>query len=864
MRVFTRKLHALLANDSFSTAGEVILNLLAAPSFCHLGQRVVDSSSPARNQKASFADLATHQSQDSVALGVNQGAGKSPIGRLIEQTMQPFAAVDFHGRITCCNRAYEELTGYSLAELESKSIAELTPQQWQKSSLDVLDQLRASGKPVRYEKEYVRKDGGIVPVEVAVDLVRNDRDEAIGFHAFVTDISDRRKAADALRESEERYRQLYDEAPVGYHEINEEGCLVNINRTECEMLGYPREELLGRSIYDFLAEEQRDDARQMLGKKFDGTQPLAPLERTYVTRDGRRIIVAIEERFRRDGEGRIAGILSTVQDITERKRTEAALQGSERRARALFDGIEEAVFVHSPQGRILDANPAASRLLGYSHNEFLALSTKDIDDPEFAVGYEERLEQQLTRGHLTCEGRHRTKYGRVIPVEITSSLVQFDDDRAVLAVIRDISERKALEETRRQFAEAQIRNAQEMESKNRALTESEARYRRLTEGSLDAVVVADCQGQLVLFNPAATKVFGYTEPEIIGQSLDRLMPAPLRGPFSEAFEHYLRTRDPQIVGKTVELRGTRKNGEEFPLELSLSAVDTACGVQFICAIRDQTERHRMQALLVQQDKLASIGQLSAGLAHEINNPLSYVANNLAVLEREVKSVMELITAYESVHPALQTYAPEAFHSIEELRTELDWDYLRANLDRMLGRTREGVQRVANIVHSLRSMARTSNLQLEAVRLGDLVEATLEMVRSRLRQSNIEVVLEAAELPPVSCVPSQIGQVMLNLIINAAQSVEAKKPTDGGRIRVSTRQDGTFAILEVADNGGGIPPEVMPKLFDPFFTTKPLGEGTGLGLSISHGIVNGHGGRIEVESPPGKETCFRVLLPLKSA
>jgi signal transduction histidine kinase len=153
--------------------------------------------------------------------------------------------------------------------------------------------------------------------------------------------------------------------------------------------------------------------------------------------------------------------------------------------------------------------------------------------------------------------------------------------------------------------------------------------------------------------------------------------------------------------------------------------------------------------------------------------------------------------------------------------------------------------------------------MESAAIPDLLESALEMIRGLLRRHNIEVVVEHGELPRISCVPSQISQVILNLLINATQAVESTGRSEGGRIRFSSRLDGDMICLAVADNGCGIPPESVPQLFDPFFTTKSVGEGTGLGLSISHGIVTGHGGRIEVESDPGgSETCFRVYLPLK--
>src|SRR5262249_9223236 len=159
--------------------------------------------------------------------------------------------------------------------------------------------------------------------------------------------------------------------------IDTEGRIVNINRTECELLGYTPEEMLGRPIVDFVAEDHREQARRAVHEKLQDLRPLRPFERTIVTKDGRRLVVAIDERYKRDDQGRVVGLRSTVQDVTEAKRTEAALVASERRARLLFEGIEDAIVVHDPAGTILDVNPAACRLFGYTREEFLKLTTRD-------------------------------------------------------------------------------------------------------------------------------------------------------------------------------------------------------------------------------------------------------------------------------------------------------------------------------------------------------------------------------------------------------------------------------------------------------------------------------------------------------
>ena len=257
----------------------------------------------------------------------------------------------------------------------------------------------------------------------------------------------------------------------------------------------------------------------------------------------------------------------------------------------------------------------------------------------------------------------------MIPVEVTTSTIQYDSQIAVLAIFRDITERKALDRTRREYAESQVRNAMEMECKNRALSESEARYRQLTEASLDAIVVADDAGRIAPFQPRGGEGFrlrigassGPTARPAdsrrlrnSGASVQRRVP-PLQmhreSPATEIEEHPLSASP--IVGKTVELIGRKRDSAEFPLELSLNAVEMNGRTQYIGSIRDQTERQRMRAMLAHTDKLASIGLLSAGVAHEINNPLAYVQNNLAVLQRETKGLLDLVKLYESSFGVLE-------------------------------------------------------------------------------------------------------------------------------------------------------------------------------------------------------------------
>jgi signal transduction histidine kinase len=272
------------------------------------------------------------------------------------------------------------------------------------------------------------------------------------------------------------------------------------------------------------------------------------------------------------------------------------------------------------------------------------------------------------------------------------------------------------------------------------------------------------------------------------------------------------------------------------------------------------ERHQMHSRVVQSEKLASLGMLSAGVAHEINNPLAYIANNLAVLERDARSLLRLIATYEKTHDFVASTRPELLAEIARQHEECDFSYIKDNLDKILGSTRQGVKRVAEIVHNLRGFTRLDRAAVDQIDIHEALNSALEMIRGRLQRRHITVVEHKSDLPLVSVSPVQVNQVFLNLLVNAMQAIESTHREDG-QIVIQTQSNGKNVIIEISDNGCGIPAEILPQIFDPFFTTKSVGDGTGLGLSISHGIVQDHAGRMEVESTPGLGTCFRVILPV---
>ena len=307
------------------------------------------------------------------------------------------------------------------------------------------------------------------------------------------------------------------------------------------------------------------------------------------------------------------------------------------------------------------------------------------------------------------------------------------------AAIRGQYERLVLEVARREQAE-------------QALRVSERRYRQLTEETRDAIVVADQQGRITLFNRAAQAIFGYSENEVRGQPLTILMPAEFHEAHVGGFQRYLETREARVIGRTVELRGRRKTGDTFPLEMALSAIDLPEGVGFLGAIRDLTERVRLQGRIVQAEKLASLGLLSAGVAHEINNPLAFVINNLAVLERDFRGLALVLAAYEEARPTLEAANPELADRIATLTLDNDVPYIQENLGSILKSTRQGVKRVSTIVENLREFARLDQAAIDRVDLNAAIARCLELIRGRLEGHNIEVVQKLGEIPPIVCAP----------------------------------------------------------------------------------------------------------------
>ncbi len=269
-----------------------------------------------------------------------------------------------------------------------------------------------------------------------------------------------------------------------------------------------------------------------------------------------------------------------------------------------------------------------------------------------------------------------------------------------------------------------------------------------------------------------------------------------------------------------------------------------------------------QNQLLQSEKMASIGQLAAGVAHEINNPVGYINSNLGSLLKYLQNIFSLLDSYEQVEPLLAAN-PEALQNIRALKDKFDIAFLKEDVTALMSESQEGLTRVKKIVQDLKDFSHVDEAEWQWADLHKGLDSTLNVVWNEIKY-NAEVVKEYGDLPDVECLPSQLNQVFMNMLVNASHAIEPAEGKERGTITLRSGQEGSQVWVEFADTGKGIAPENISRIFDPFFTTKPVGTGTGLGLSLSYSIIQKHHGRIDIASEVGKGTVFRIYLPIQQA
>jgi signal transduction histidine kinase len=313
-----------------------------------------------------------------------------------------------------------------------------------------------------------------------------------------------------------------------------------------------------------------------------------------------------------------------------------------------------------------------------------------------------------------------------------------------------------------------------------------------------------------------------------------------------AADYLIKPCDPEVlqiaVERAMERQTLLRNAKKYKQDLEAQNRELADG---------KAQLERLQAQIVHSEKMASLGQLAAGIAHELNNPVGYVYGNLELLEKCTGDLITLLDFYDS-----QTLGDSISEQVGKIKERIDYEATRYDLVSIIADCRDGTERVRDIVQNLRTFSRLDEAEFKATDIHEGIDSTIRLLSRYFSGGNVRLLREYGELPIVDAYSAQLNQVWANLLINAAQAIGP----NGGEVVIQTRHLDETILVTVSDDGCGIDPGTVKKIFDPFFTTKPVGEGTGLGLSISFGIIERHGGRINVHSEPGNGSSFTIVLP----
>lgn len=624
-------------------------------------------------------------------------------------------------------------------------------------------------------------------------------------------------------------------------------------------------------------------------------------------------------------------VLARVERQVTVSKVRMALRESEAKFRSVMESAIDAIISADRGGNIRSWNSAATALFGFTEKEVIGRPIDRIIPERFRKSHREGIERVSSGGpsHVigkTVELAAIRKDGTEFPVELSLATWFLDEERYYTGIIRDISERK----------------------------QAEQKFRSVTESAIDAIISADQEGNIISWNNAATRILGYTPEEAIGRRLEIIIPDRFHEPHREGMKRVTEGGESRVIGRTVELFAHTKSGEEVPIELSLSTWTVRKERYYTGIIRDIGERkraeetlrmseqalrastlelknknetlqrtlsqlHETQNQLIIQEKMASLGKLSAGMAHEMNNPASAAqrsADQMKTMFRQLQDVhvklgelnleqdklqkvkeLDELARERASKPAILDALARSDRESEmeawlekqgienawelapalvnlgcrdaELRTLADsfnaaqfpvivnWLTCTHTIHGLLSEISLGTGRIAEIVRALKTYTYMDQAPVQNVDVHEGLDNTLIILHNKLKKG-ITVHREyAKDLPSVQANGGELNQVWTNIIDNAIDAMEGR-----GTLILRTRKENSRVIVEIEDSGPGISEEILSKIFDPFFTTKPPGQGTGLGLNISRNlIVQKHQGQIDVSSEKGK-TRFTVSLPVK--
>ncbi|HKU25142.1 MAG TPA: PAS domain S-box protein, partial [Candidatus Sulfotelmatobacter sp.] len=637
------------------------------------------------------------------------------------------------------------------------------------------------------------------------------------------DITERKRNEDALRQ----LSVAVEQSPVSVVITDLQGNITYVNRRFTEGTGYSYEEVIGqnprllKSGYTTPAEYRQLWETITRGEEWRG-------ELRNKKKNGDLYWESAVISPIRNSDGQISHFLAVKEDITGRRQAEKDL----RLAKFALENAADSVLWVDPHAHILYANEAACRVLGHSRQELTCLSMTDVDPSLPREKWQAFWEELKTRGSMTFESQPKNKEGEPVTIEVMATHFEFDGQEYLVSFARDIGERRR--------AEGEL---------------------RLTKSSLENASVSvfwvDPQGHILYVNRSACQVLGFSHEELTSLSVPDIDPLFPREKWQSFWEE-LKMRG----SMTFESQQRRKEGLVLPIEITANYLEFD-GQEYIFAFaRDISERHIIQAQLQQAQKMESVGQLAAGIAHEINTPIQFVGDNLRFIKDAWSGLDSLISACESLQE--EANGADTLQQLRRILQETDSAYLRSEVPRALDQSLDGINRVAKIVRAMKEFSHPGSEEKQPADINQAILTTLTVSRNEWKYvAEVETVLQP-DLQMVPCHIGELNQVFLNLLINSAHAI-AEVVGDGsqnkGKITIRTAQDARFTTISVGDTGAGIRPEIQSRIFDPFFTTKGVGRGTGQGLFLAHNsIVKNHGGKIWFDSEIGKGTTFLIQLP----
>ena len=762
--------------------------------------------------------------------------------QLFERNLAGVFRTTLDGRVLECNAAAAHLFGCDSPE----ELLDLPIATFYRSASDreaLLTRLNSEKSVTNHEMKFQRKNGDPAWAMLNLSLVDDDAGNGRDIEGTFVDITERKHAEEELHGSRQMLQSILDAIPQRVFWKDRNCVYLGCNRAFATDAGIEEPAaIIGKSDFELAwagtAELYCADDRMVME---EGKAKLN-FEERQSRPDGSVLWLQTNKLPLRDREGKVTGILGTYEDVTKRKETEQILQRSEEKFRQLAENIHEVFWMMSPKAdEILYVSPAYEQVWGRTCESLYRnpMAWAEAIHPDDLERAHTLFARQMQGERVESEYRIRTPDGQEKWISDRAFPIR-DKDGQIIRVV-GIAE----ETTERKRADKELR-----------------RTKYSLENASDAVFWIDSQARIVYATEAASRSLGHSREELLSLSVPDIDPLFPREAWPAVWEE-VKTRG----SKTFETQHKSKDGRVYPVEVTANYLEFDGQEYSFAFARDITERRALESQLRHAQKLEGIGQLAAGIAHEINTPTQFVTDNLTFLRDSWKATHELLEEYRSaIRNAAGTLPESIAAALNEAERNCDLDFIVEEVPRAIDQGLDGAHRVARIVRAMKEFSHPDSAEKTATDLNRAIESTITVARSEWKYV-AEVVTELDEtLPRIVCYPGDINQVILNLLVNAAHAIKDKvKDGDKGQITVGTRTHGKFVQISVADTGSGIPEAIRTRIFEPFFTTKEVGKGTGQGLSLAHTVVvKKHSGKIWFETEIGVGTTFFIDLPIQAA